>query len=203
MCRGWIRGALLAGMAMMLAGCVSTEDVYYAPPPPSQPSLAQQTPPQQLPDQRSLQCVPYARDHSSVKLYGDAWTWWDKAAGKFSRETTPAAGAVMVLTNYAGPERGHVAVVRSLVSPREIRVDHANWLGDGAIYVDDPVWDVSDNNDWSAVKVWNTKIGAWGVRTYPVQGFIGPSGGGEDGPAAPATTPTADQIALLDLIKAQ
>jgi len=32
-----------------------------------------------------LQCVPYARDHSQVALYGDAYTWWDQAAGRFSR----------------------------------------------------------------------------------------------------------------------
>ena len=81
----------------------------------------------------------------------------------------------MVLTGYAGPERGHVAVVRELVSPREIRVDHANWLDDGAIYLNDPVRDVSADNDWSAVRVWNLKTGAWGGKIYPVQGFIGPS----------------------------
>ena len=193
---------MLAGTAAMLAGCVSTEDIYHAPPPPPQPNLAMQTPPpQQAPG--LLQCVPYARDHSSVKLYGDAWTWWDQAAGKLPRETAPESGAVMVLTNYAGPERGHVAVVRALVSPREIRVDHANWLGDGAIYIDDPVWDVSANNDWSAVKVWNVRTGAWGVKIYPVQGFIGPGSGASQSPDVPEVEPTPDQIALLNLIKAQ
>ena len=55
----------------------------------------------------------------------------------------------MVLNNYAGPDRGHVAVVSKLVSAREIRVDHANWLDDGSIYVNDPVEDVSDANDWA------------------------------------------------------
>jgi len=147
--------------------------------------------------------VPYARDHSAVKLFGDAWTWWDQAAGKFPREAQPESGAVMVLTNYAGPERGHVAVVRALVSPREIRVDHANWLGDGAIYLDDPVWDVSDSNDWSVVKVWNARTGAWGVKTYPVQGFIGPGNGAMPAPEGPEIAQTPDQIALLNLIKAQ
>ena len=61
-----------------------------------------------------------------------------------------------------GPSRGHLAVVREVVSPREIRVDHANWLDDGAIYLNDPVADVSPDNDWSAVRVWNIKTGAWG-----------------------------------------
>ena len=72
----------------------------------------------------------------------------------------------MVLANYAGPDRGHVAVVKKLVSAREIRVDHANWLDDGSIYVNDPVMDVSAANDWSAVKVWNIKAGSWGARGF-------------------------------------
>ena len=80
----------------------------------------------------------------------------------------------MVLTGYAGPSRAHVAVVRAIVSAREIKIDHANWLDDGQIYVDDPVIDVSDNNDWSLVRVWNIRAHAWGGRAYPVQGFIGP-----------------------------
>jgi hypothetical protein len=201
--RGWLKSIMLAGVAAMLAGCVSTEDIYRAPPPSLQPDHALQAPPPAQQALGPLQCVPYARDHSSVKLYGDAWTWWDQAAGKFPREATPESGAVMVLTNYAGPERGHVAVVRALVSPREIRVDHANWLGDGAIYVDDPVWDVSADNDWSAVKVWNARTGAWGVKIYPVEGFIGPESGASPTPAAPEVQSTPDQIALLNLIKAQ
>jgi surface antigen len=126
-----------------------------------------------------LQCVPYVRDHSDVKLHGDAYTWWDKAEGRFARGQTPQEGAVMVLNGYAGPARAHVAVVRRIVSAREIRVDHANWLDDGAIYIDDPVVDVSADNDWSQVKVWNIKAGAWGSRIYPVQGFIGPDAAGD------------------------
>jgi surface antigen len=121
-----------------------------------------------------LQCVPYARSRSGINLYGDAGTWWDQAAGHFARNQQPALGAVMVLTGYAGPGRGHLAVVTAMVSEREIRVDHANWLNDGAVYLDDPVVDVSSNNDWSEVRVWNARSGSWGVRTYLVQGFIGP-----------------------------
>ena len=125
------------------------------------------------PGQVALQCVPYAREHSQIKIMGDAWTWWDKASGKYERGPNPATGAVLVLTGYAGPNRGHVAVVRRVVSAREIRIDHANWLDDGSIYVNDPVVDVSTANDWSQVKVWNIKTGGWGTKIFPVRGFIG------------------------------
>jgi hypothetical protein len=199
--RNWIRAVLLAGTTAMLAGCVSSGDISNIPSPSPSPGLAMRSQPQEMPG--PLECVPFARDHSSVKLYGDAWTWWDKAAGKFPREASPESGAVMVLANYAGPERGHVAVVRELVSPREIRVDHANWLGDGEIYLNDPVFDVSAGNDWSAVKVWNARTGAWGVRIYPVQGFIGPGVNTPDAPANELDDQTPDQIALLNLIKSQ
>jgi surface antigen len=130
-----------------------------------------------------LQCVPYARERSGVSLYGDAYTWWDKAAGRWARSNAPSQGSVMVLFNYAGPNRGHVAVVRQILDDRTIKVDHANWLDDGAIYTDDPVRDVSAANDWSEVKVFNLRTGAWGVRTYPVQGFIGP--GSDQGSSDP------------------
>lgn len=163
---------LLTFVAASLAGCASDRAVYEpAPLSESAPRTARTEP------SSPIQCVPYAREHSSVKIYGDAWTWWDQAAGRFPREAAPEIGSVMVLSGYSGPRSGHVAVVRSVTSTREIRVDHANWLDDGAIYVDDPVADVSSANDWSEVRVWNIKTGAWGGRIYPVQGFIGPAEG--------------------------
>ena len=182
---------LLTFVAAGLAGCASDRAVYESPPlPESAPQTARMEP------SSPIQCVPYAREHSSVKIYGDAWTWWDQASGKFPRESTPETGSVMVLAGYSGPRSGHVAVVRSVTSAREIRVDHANWLDDGAIYVDDPVADVSSANDWSEVRVWNIKTGAWGGRIYPVQGFIGPAGG--------ATTDLiADNDPIGDLLKGQ
>ncbi|MBU6297070.1 MAG: CHAP domain-containing protein [Alphaproteobacteria bacterium] len=121
-----------------------------------------------------LQCVPYARAEAHIPIYGDAYTWWDQAAGRYARSAAPSEGAVMVLHDYAGPNRAHLAVVRDVIDSRDIRVDHANWLDDGAIYVNDPVRDVSADNDWSAVRVYNLKAGSWGAHVYPVQGFIGP-----------------------------
>ncbi|HEY2011022.1 MAG TPA: CHAP domain-containing protein [Rhizomicrobium sp.] len=163
--------AAVALLALALEGCASSGDVmdYGEAPVPSEhghASVAEDA-------HKPVQCVPYARDHSGVKIHGDAYTWWDQAAGRYQRGNLPMAGSVMVLTNYAGPNRGHVAVVRDQVSPREIRVDHANWLDDGAIYINDPVEDVSSENDWSLVRVFNLKTGAWGGKVYPVQGFIG------------------------------
>lgn len=123
---------------------------------------------------RPLECVPYARARSGVALFGDAGTWWAKADGRYTKRQAPRLGSVIVLTGYARPGRGHVGVVSALVSTREIRLDHANWLGDGAIYVGDPVADVSLENDWSEVRVWNPHTAAWGQKTYLVEGFIGP-----------------------------
>jgi hypothetical protein len=148
------------------------------------------------PGQAPLQCVPYARDHSDVKIFGDAWTWWDQGRGKYPEGSEPLNGSVMVLSGYAGPQRGHVAVVRQIVSPREIRVDHANWLDDGSIYLNDPVQDVSRWNDWTLVRVFNIKTGAWGSKTYPVQGFIG---GTPDNQDAPSNDGRPDLLALADI----
>jgi hypothetical protein len=198
MFRGWAKIAALTFVAAALAGCGSDPAVYGELPAAVGPDFAREIP-RQMPQQKPLQCVTYAREHSAVKLHGDAWTWWKLAAGTYSRQSVPQPGAVIALAGYAGPQSGHVAVVRTMVSPREIRVDHANWLNDGAIYLDDPVADVSEANDWSRVRVWNIKTGGWGSATYPVQGFIGP---GNESPAdslsAPRQDSDSDQIAQLD-----
>lgn len=161
--------AALALLAVALEGCASGVMDYSQTPMPREQGRATVENDRNHPEQ----CAPYARDHSGVKIHGDAYTWWDQAAGKYPRGNRPVPGAVMVLNNYAGPTRGHLAVVRTLISPREIRVDHANWLDDGSIYINDPVEDVSSENDWSLVRVFNLKTNAWGGRVYPVQGFIG------------------------------
>lgn len=126
-----------------------------------------------------LQCVPYARVHTGITIYGDAYTWWDKSRGLYAHNQSPRLRSVMMLTGYAGPNRAHLAVVSSLVSSREIRIDHANWFNDGAVYLDDPVMDVSAENDWSQVRIWNIRSQSWGTRTYLVRGFIGPARAGD------------------------
>ena len=157
----FVRLAAATALAALLAGCASSPNDGFDGGRVATPD----TP---------LQCVPYARAEAHIPIYGDAYTWWDQAAGHYARSAAPSEGAVMVLHDYAGPDRAHLAVVRDIINAREIRVDHANWLDDGAIYVNDPVRDISPDNDWSEVRVYNLKIGAWGSHVYPVQGFIGP-----------------------------
>lgn len=119
-----------------------------------------------------LQCVPYARMESGVEIRGDAVTWWRQAAGKYERIRSPETGSVIVMRGYRNPNKGHVAVVRHVLSDRSIIVDHANWLNSGEITVNVPVVDVSPRNDWSQVRVWHIPTQTWGMRVYNVQGFI-------------------------------
>ncbi len=159
-------------LAFCVAGCASDEEYgrsSFALPAPVTEGTRVETP------AHPLECVPYARARSGVQLYGNAGNWWGSAEGRYARNQTPLLGSVMVLTGYAGPGRGHVGVVSRLVSAREIRIDHANWLGDGAIYLADPVADVSPDNRWTEVRVWNPRSRSWGTRTYLVEGFIGPA----------------------------
>ena len=121
---------------------------------------------------RHLYCVQYARLRSGLQIFGDAKYWWSKAADLYDRVTQPAADAVMVFSGSKRIRRGHVAVVTAIVSPREIKVDHANWQNHGEIDLNMPVLDVSKNNDWSQVRVWDPGSGQFGARVYAVSGFI-------------------------------
>lgn len=154
-------------LAMGLGGCASD---FKDPGPISR--FSGSAAPRILRDGAPLQCVPYARAHSGVGIWGDAYTWWDRAAGRFGRAKEPEPGAVMVMKSYNNAQRGHVAVVRRVLNDREIVVDHANWLNTGEIGLDNPVMDVSEDNDWSRVRVWYAPGGHYGGRVYEVQGFI-------------------------------
>jgi surface antigen len=167
----FLRFAAAATFSALLAGCSTTENVFPQTAADRGGSIT-------VPD-KPISCVPYARDHSRINLHGDANTWWKQAAGHFSRTASPSDGSIMVLTGYSGPGHAHLAVVRKVVSSREIRVDHANWLNNGMIYLNNPVADVSPGNDWSLVLVWNLETHAWGTHPYNVQGFIGPDRGSD------------------------
>jgi hypothetical protein len=119
-----------------------------------------------------LYCVEYARIRSGFQIFGNAKTWWQKARSLYAEATEPAADTVMV---FAGSHRirlGHVAVVTKLVGPREIRVDQANWENHGEIDHNTPVLDVSHDNDWSQVRVWDIRSGQFGGHIYAISGFI-------------------------------
>jgi len=188
---GLVRIAVASALAGGLAACASTPDGYPLPILQSVPDEARES--AVTTPETPMQCVPYARAHSGIQIYGDAYTWWNKAAGHFARVGAPSPGAVLVLANYAGPNHAHLAVVHDILSSREIRVDHANWLNDGAVYVNDPVVDVSENNDWSLVKVWNVRTETWGVKTYTVRGFILPTP-----PAATDRVARNDEVSQSD-----
>ena len=173
-CAGAWGLALVFAFALALAACGGAPQNRTAA--PSARSSALPVTPRIVQSDRHLQCVPYARQVSQVALRGNADTWWDKAAGRYARGHYPAVGAILVL-KPRGRSRGHIAVVTAVLSEREIVVEHANWLNRGDIHLDTPVIDVSRDGDWSAVKVWYTPGGVYGVRTYPVQGFIYPPTG--------------------------
>lgn len=130
-------------------------------------------------------CVPFARNASGVQLRGNAETWWGKAAGVYPRDKTPEVGDVMAFSGTRKLPMGHVAVVSRVISEREILVDHANWKRN-QVSLGMPVMDISDNNDWSRVRVMS-EPGSYG-SAYPVDGFITPLPDREDQLAAALQT---------------
>lgn len=125
----------------------------------------------------AIQCVPYAREVSGINLKGDAWQWWNAAAGLYDRGRTPKDGAVLVFTRQGSMRYGHVSVVTRVISNRLVLVDHANWApartsGRGAVTTAVPVLDVSAKNDWSQVRVWFHPAKDFGNRAYRTDGFV-------------------------------
>ncbi len=124
----------------------------------------------------AIQCVPYARRVSGIRIFGDAWTWWDQAAGRYARGSTPKIGAIMALKPYGPMQLGHVAVVSRILDTRTVLLRHANWSPIGGVrgQIEDNVRavDASPGNDWSAVRVWFAPLQNLGATHWPVQGFI-------------------------------
>ncbi len=123
----------------------------------------------------SLECAPFARQVSGIQLYGEAYSWWDQAAGRYDRSSEPVPGGVLVFRRGTTLPSGHVSVVGRVISAREIRVTQSNWVHH-RIGRDETVLDISARNDWSAVRVWWAPIGALGSTVYPTYGFIAPLG---------------------------
>lgn len=119
-----------------------------------------------------LQCVPYARQVSGIRIFGDAHTWWQQADGRYARGSQPKVGAVMNFRPYANSHLGHVAAVSRILDSRTVLIRHANWSQRGRIEDNVRAVDVSPANDWSAVRVWYGPNQALGSTRWPLYGFI-------------------------------
>ncbi|MDB5431173.1 MAG: hypothetical protein JWP35_2289 [Caulobacter sp.] len=124
------------------------------------------------------QCVPFARLMSGIQIFGDAWTWWSQAAGRYETGYTPKSGAVLCFKPVGAMRLGHVAVVSQVLTDRVIQVTHANWSllngTRGQVEKDVTVVDVSPGANWGQVKVWYDPIRDLGSTVYPTYGFIYP-----------------------------
>jgi surface antigen len=123
-----------------------------------------------------IQCVPYARKVSGIRIYGDAHTWWGQAAGRYARGTRPKVGAVMAFRPHGAMQLGHVAAISRVINARTVLLRHSNWsLIDGRRgqpEKDVRAVDVSPGNNWSEVRVWYAPLGGLGTTHWPLEGFI-------------------------------
>lgn len=117
-----------------------------------------------------IQCVAFARSNSDVFLSGNAVNWWQNAEGVYARGMAPEVGSVLNFRANARMRLGHVAVVTSVVDSRTIQIDQSHWNARG-ISRDVSVVDVSENNDWTAVRVGMGHDANYG-SIYPTYGFI-------------------------------
>jgi surface antigen len=178
--------------ALMSAGFAATalaDSADAAPTPPNDPS--------------SWQCAQFARMFSGIEIFGDAWTWWEQALGKYARGFTPEAGSVLVFKPFGPMTRGHVAVVQQVLTDRIIQVTHANWSPvegkRGQIENNVTVVDVSSTGDWSKVKVWYKPSGDLGTTIYPTYGFVYKAAASAFSAAKTATVNTFDPAARAAL----
>lgn len=145
------------------------------------------------------ECVPFARQASGIQIWGDAWTWWGQAQGKYQRGDVPEVGAVVAFAKSSALRLGHVSVVSRIIEPRVIMVTHANWSRfdgkRGQVEQDVTLFDVSPAGDWSQVKVWYRDTRGLGSTTYPVNGFIygRPADGAKVARARPAPELTGER----------
>src|SRR4051812_13433915 len=75
----------------------------------------------------AVECAPFARALSGVRLSGAAADWWWQADGRYVRADAPSVGSVLVLRRSDRLPSGHVAVVTQVLGRRQILVSQANW----------------------------------------------------------------------------
>ena len=119
-----------------------------------------------------IQCVAFAKQDAGIEISGNARDWWSNAAGIYERGARPESGSVLSFRANGRMPLGHVAVVSGIHDSRTIEIDQSHWNSRG-ITRDIEVKDVSENNDWSAVRVQLGHNGAFG-SIYPTHGFIYP-----------------------------
>jgi len=119
---------------------------------------------------RVIQCVAFAKQAAGIIISGNARDWWYNAQGVYERGHAPEPGSVLSFSAIGRMPLGHVAVVSEVLDSRTITIDQAHWAGRG-VSRDVVVKDVSENNDWTAVRVQLTHEGAFG-SIYPTHGFI-------------------------------
>lgn len=149
-----------------------------------------------------VECVPIARQQSGIQIYGDAHTWWGQAGGRFARGSRPRKGAVLAFKPHGAMTLGHVAAVSKIIDDRTILVTHANWSvidgRRGQVERNVRIIDVSDEGDWSQVRVWYAPLADLGTTHWPVHGFIYPDNiGAEASRLAAAKAPRLDYANLL------
>lgn len=148
---------------------------------------------------QTLQCAPYAREHSAINLHGNAATWWDQASGTYERGQTPRAGSVLVFKATGAMRVGHVAVVSKIVDERHVVLNHANWSRPGMIETSAMAEDVSAAGDWSNVRVWYAPSRSMGLRASPAFGFIYAPGTQDAAPALSKPVRERFETAFADL----
>jgi surface antigen len=119
-----------------------------------------------------IQCVAFAKQDAGIQISGNARDWWGRAAGIYERGARPEEGSVLSFRANGRMPLGHVAVVSGVEDSRTILIDQSHWISRG-ITRDMEVKDVSQNNDWSQVRVQLSRGGAYG-SIYPTHGFIYP-----------------------------
>ena len=130
-----------------------------------------------MPEALAINCVQYVKASSDFEISGNAWLWWEHAAGIYGRGTTPREGSVLVFKRTRKMQAGHVALVARVLDAGTLLIDHANWGSGGGekgrVQRGVLAIDCSQRHDWSAVCVWNEKYEVYG-RPYPTNGFIYP-----------------------------
>ncbi|NBC33587.1 MAG: CHAP domain-containing protein [Alphaproteobacteria bacterium] len=124
-------------------------------------------------DASAQYCVRYARSLTDFEIRGNAWSWWQEAAGRYERGQLPMEGAVLVFRRgHGGMRLGHVSTVTGIVDERTILVTHS--FGGATLWRDVPVIDTSASNDWSEVRVWSGRANVMGSTEFATYGFIYP-----------------------------